>query len=146
MKLFVILGIILVVVLIALVVLYFIGKRLEKKNEANKEVMEANAQTVSMLVIDKKKMKLREANLPKIVLESTPKYLRRSKVPIVKAKIGPKILSLMCAPELYDQIPVKQEIKATVSGLYITGARGKLLPKPTKRTWKQKLMDKVSKR
>lgn len=69
-------------------------------------------------------MKLKESGLPSIVIENTPKYLRRSKVPIVKAKIGPKIMTLMCDSNIYNVIPVKKEVKATVSGIYITAVKG----------------------
>lgn len=141
--------ILLIVFLILLAIfigLYIFGKKIEKRNAANQEAIEASSQTISMLVIDKKRMKLKEANLPKIVLEQTPKYLRRSKVPIVKAKVGPKILSMMCDPKVFDLIPVKQEVKATVSGIYITDVKGKLLPKPKKLSLRQKLINKVSKR
>ncbi len=78
-----------------------------------------------MLIIDKKKMKLKEAGLPAVVLENTPKYLRRAKVPVVKAKVGPKIMTLMCDGRVFEVIPVKKEIKAIVSGLYITGSTQK---------------------
>ena len=77
-----------------------------------------------MLIIDKKRMKLKEAGLPQIIIDNTPKYLRRSKVPVVKAKIGPKIMTLMCDAAIFDQIPLKKEVKATVSGIYITAVKG----------------------
>ena len=86
--------------------------------------MDAVAQTVSMLIIDKGKMRMKDAGLPAIVLENTPKYLRRSKVPVVKAKVGPKIMTLMCDAQIYPLIPVKKEVKATVSGIYITAVKG----------------------
>ena len=54
-------------------------------------------------------MKLKEAGLPDIVIENTPKYLRRSKVPVVKAKVGPKIMTLMCDAQVYPLIPVKKD-------------------------------------
>lgn len=116
--------IVLVVLIIALVVLYFFGKRAEKKQAAQKEQMDAAAQSVNMLIIDKGKMKLKEAGFPSVVVENTPKYLRRTKVPVVKAKVGPKIMTLMCDAEVYPLIPVKKEVKATVSGIYITAVRG----------------------
>ena len=103
--------------------LYFYGRKLQKKQVEQKEQLNAAAQNVTMLVIDKKRMKLKEANLPKIVLEQTPKYLRGSKVPIVKAKIGPRIATLICDDEIYDQVPVKAEIKAQISGIYIISIR-----------------------
>ena len=31
---------------------------------------------------------------------------------------------LICDAAIFDQIPVKKEVKATVSGIYITGVRG----------------------
>lgn len=113
-----------VVVVGALVALYFVGKKLQKRQEESEAQMKTAAQAVSILVIDKKKMKLKEANLPKIVLDQTPKYLRGSKVPIVKAKIGPKIMSLVCDAKIYDLIPVKKEVKAVISGIYIMDVKG----------------------
>ena len=87
-------------------------------------MLAAAAQTVSMLIIDKGRMKLKDAGLPAVVLEQTPKYLRRSKMPVVKAKVGPKVMTLLCDSEVYPLIPVKKEVKATVSGIYITAVRG----------------------
>ena len=115
--------VIIVILIVACIVLYFLGKKAEKKQAEQKEQMDAVAQTVSMLIIDKKKLKLREAGLPAVVLENTPKYLRRAKVPVVKAKVGPKIMTLMCDGRVFEVIPVKKEIKAVVSGLYITGIK-----------------------
>lgn len=119
----IVLIVVLVVLIAACIALYFFGKRAEKKQAEQQEQMEAAAQTVSMLVIDKKKMKLKEAGLPAVVLENTPKYLRRTKVPVVKAKIGPRIMTLMCDNKVFEVIPVKKEVKAVVSGLYITGIK-----------------------
>mgnify|MGYP000982309843 FL=1 len=104
--------------------LYFVGRKLQKKQEKSEMQMKAAAQTVSMLVIDKKMLKLKDANLPKVVLDQTPKYMRRSKVPIVKAKIGPKVLSLICDVKVFDLIPVKKEVKAVLSGIYIMDVKG----------------------
>ena len=85
--------------------------------------MDAVAQTVSMLVIDKKRLKLKEAGLPAAVVENTPKYLRRTRVPIVKPKIGPKIMTLMCEEKVFEVLPVKKEAKVVLSGIYITGIK-----------------------
>lgn len=140
--------IVLVVLIGIFIGLYFLGKKLQRRQEEAEEQMKAAAQTFSILVIDKKKMKLSEANLPKMVLEQTPKYLRRSKVPIVKAKIGPKVMSLMCDPKIFDIIPVKKEVKAVISGIYITdvkGLRSSLDVKPPKKGFFAKIKDKFSK-
>ena len=116
--------VILVILVIALIVLYFLGKRAQKKQAEQQEKIDAMAQTVSILVIDKGRMKLKDAGFPSIVMESTPKYLRRSKVYVVKAKVWPKIMTFMCDDKVYPLVPVKKEVKATVSGIYITGVRG----------------------
>ena len=119
-----ILWIIIAVLVVALVVLYFVGRRLQKKQDAQQAQIEAAKQSVSMLIIDKKRMKLKDAGLPAIVLEQTPKYLRGSKLPIVKAKIGPKIMTLVCEESIFDLVPVKKEVKAEISGIYMVGVKG----------------------
>ena len=80
--------------------------------------------TVTMLIIDKKRMPLKDSGLPQMVIDQTPKLMRRSKLPIVKAKVGPKISILIADEKVFDLIPVKKEIKAEVSGLYIVGVKG----------------------
>ena len=116
----IVLLVILVMLIIACVVLYFLGKRAEKKQAEQQKQLDAVAQTVSMLIIDKGKLRLKDAGLPPIVLEKTPKYLRRSKVPVVKAKVGPKVMTLMCDSQIFPLIPVKKEVKATVSAVSYT--------------------------
>ena len=123
-KVTIVLLVVLVILIIVVVALYFLGKKAEKKQAEQQEIMDAAAQQVTMLIIDKGKMRLKDAGFPAVVMESTPKYLRRSKVPVVKAKVGPKIMTLMCDAQIYPLIPVKKEVKATVSGIYITAVKG----------------------
>lgn len=141
MKVWQVLLIILVVLVIVMVVLYFLGKRAQKKQEAQQEQIEASKQTISMLIIDKKRMKIKESGLPQMVIDQTPKLMRRAKLPIVKAKIGPKIMTMVAEESIYDSIPVKKEVKATVSGIYIVGVKGLRGPleTPTKKQgfWKR---------
>lgn len=120
----IVLLVILVILVGLLIGLYFFGKKAQKKQEEQQAQIEATKQTVSMLVIDKKRLPLKESGLPPMVIEQTPKLMRRSKLPIVKAKIGPKISILIADEKVFDLIPIKKEIKAEVSGLYIVGVRG----------------------
>lgn len=120
----IVLIVIFAVIIVSGVVLYFLGKRAQKKQKEQQEMLEANKQTVSMLIIDKKRMKLRDAGLPQIVLDQTPKLMRGSKLPIIKAKIGPQIMSLICDEKIFDSVPVKKEVKAVISGIYVLGVRG----------------------
>lgn len=142
----IILLVVLAVLVAAMVVLYFLGRKMQKKKEEQDAQMAAVAQTIPMLVIDKKKMRLRDSGLPQAVLDQTPKMMRRSKMPVVKAKVGPKVTTFLCDAAVFDIIPVKQQIKATVSGLYITGVKGMRKPleaAPVKKTFMQKLKAKA---
>lgn len=112
------------VIAVIMAVLYFLGKKAQKKQNEQQELMEQNKQTVSMLIIDKKRMKIKESGLPQAVIDQTPKLMRGSKLPIVKAKVGPQILSLVSDEKIFDSIPVKKEVKAVVSGIYITEVKG----------------------
>lgn len=141
----IILLVVLAVLIASIVALYIFGKKMEKKQAEQKEQMDAVAQTVTMMVIDKKKLRLKDAGFPALVVENTPKYLRRSKVPVVKAKIGPQIVTLMCDAEVFPLIPVGgKPVKAVLSGIYITGVKGirGSLEKPQP---KKKFMDRFKK-
>lgn len=130
--------IVLAVLLVALVALVIYGNHLRKKSEAQQAQIEAAKQVMSMLIIDKKRMKIKDANLPKIVLDQTPKYLRGAKLPIVKAKVGPKITTLIADEKVFDKIPVKAEVKAEVSGIYIVGIKSVRGGMPVKEEPKKK--------
>lgn len=120
----IVLIVVLVILVIVTVVFYFLGKRAQKRQEEQQAQIEAYKQTVSMLVIDKKKMRLKDAGLPQQVMDSVPKLMRWSKMPMVKAKVGPQILTLICENSIFDDVPVKKEVKAVVSGIYITEVKG----------------------
>ena len=76
--------------------------------------------------------------------------MRRTKLPIVKAKIGPKIQTLICETTIFDSVPVKKEIKAVVSGLYITeikSVRGGRIEAPAqKKSLRVRLSEKLLKK
>lgn len=140
--------IVLTVVLIgALIGLTIAGKKMQKKQEESEATMRQGAQMVSIFVISKERKKLVDAGLPQIVIDQTPKYLRRSKVPVVKAKVGPKVANLMCDEKAFTLIPEKKEVKVLLNGIYIVeakGARGGLEAPPVKKTFRQKLQDKYT--
>ena len=103
--------------------------------------MEAMKQSVSMLIIDKKMLPLKKSGLPQIVIDQTPKLMRRSKMPIVKARVQGRIMTLVADQKVFPLIPVGKEVKATVSGIYIMDVkaiRGKLEAPPQKKKWYQR--------
>lgn len=142
-----ILLIVLIILVIVLAVLYFLGRKAQKKQEEQQAQLEAAKQTMSMLIIDKKRLPVKDSGLPQMVIDQTPKLMRRSKLPIVKAKIGPKIMTLVADESVFNLIPVKKEVKAEVSGIYIVGVkglRGTLTPPAKKKGWFQRMKEKAS--
>ncbi len=144
-----VLVIVVVVLAVILGLLYFFGRKLQRRQAEQEKQMEASKQVASILVIDKGKRKLKDAGLPAMVLEQTPKYMRGIKFPVVKAKIGPRIMTLICDAKVYDLIPVKKTVKATISGIYITDVRaergGSLETPKKKKGLMQKLRAKAEK-
>lgn len=137
---------ILAVLIIAVIVLYFLGKKAQAKQSEQQAQIDANKQTVSMLIIDKKRLRMKESGLPQMVIDQTPKLMRRSKLPIVKAKVGPQVMSLVCDDKIFDSVPVKKEVKAVVSGIYITdvkGLHGTIKKEPVKKGFFKRALEKA---
>ncbi len=116
--------VILGVLIVGLVVLYFLGRKAQAKQAEQQAQIEAHKQTISMLIIDKKRLKVKDSGLPQAVIAQTPKLMRNSKLPIVKAKVGPQVMTLIADEKIFPTIPVKKEVKAIVSGIYIVGVKG----------------------
>ena len=109
----------LILTIVSMVLLYKWGKKLIKKQEDTRAEMNQNKQYHSMLIIDKKQLRLKNSGLPQSVIDQAPWYQRHNYVSVVKAKVGPQIMVLLCDREIFDMIPVKKEVKAAVSGIYI---------------------------
>ena len=91
----IVLLVVIAITIAAMVGLYFFGKKTQAKKEEQDAQMAAVAQTVSMLIIDKKKLKIKDSGLPQAVIDQTPWYARMTKLPVVKAKVGPKVMTLI---------------------------------------------------
>ena len=143
MKPWQILLIILAIAAIVLLVLYILGSRMQKKQEAAQAQLDAMKQVTSLLIIDKKMLPVSKSGLPQIAIDQTPKYLRWQKLPIVKAKLGPQIMTMACDKDVFDVLPLQKECKVEVSGMYITGikaVRGGAIPTiPKKPTLKERI-------
>ena len=119
-----ILLIVLAVLAVVLGVLYFVGRRLQTRADGQQEMINQSKITTSILVIDKKKMRIKESNLPQLVQDQVPMYLKWRKMPLVKAKIGPKIQTLMCDEKVFKAMPVKKNVKVELAGMYIIAIKG----------------------
>ncbi len=136
-----------VVVVLIFVGLYFLGNWANKKFNEQQSIINSTKVTTSILVIDKKKDKLTNANMPKVVTQQIPKYLKFKKMPLVKAKIGPQIMTLICDPKVFKEIPVKKQVKVDISGIYIVALKGnKSAVKKEKMSFTDKIKSKLSKK
>ena len=139
------LNVLLIIAIIAAIVLgvmYYFGRKMEKRQVEQQSMIDAAKQTVTIMAIDKKKMKMSESGMPQEAIDSIPWYAKRMKVPVVKVKIGPKIMTMIAEEKAFAQLPLKTEAKVVISGLYITdvkSARGGLLPLPKKKTIGQRI-------
>ena len=97
--------VIIVILAILLVVLYILGSRMQKRQAEQQTMIDASKQTVSILAIDKKKLKIGDSGLPKMVIDQTPWYMKWAKLPIVKAKIGPKVVTMIADEKVFLQLP-----------------------------------------
>ena len=115
--------IVIVVALAIMFVLYRVGDKLQKKQSAQREQMVEAAQPMTMLIIDKKMLPMKDAGLPKMVMEQTPKRYQKAKLPIAKVKVGPQIMNMICDDAIFDELPTRGEVKAMVSGIYIISVK-----------------------
>lgn len=115
--------IVIVVALAIMFVLYRVGDKLQKKQSAQREQMVEAAQPMNMLIIDKKMLPMKDAGLPKMVMEQTPKRYQNAKLPIAKVKVGPQIMNMICDDAIFDELPTRGEVKAMVSGIYIISVK-----------------------
>ena len=144
-------GIVLIVLaallIVALVLLFVFGRKMQTRQAEAEKQMELTKQQVSILVIDKQKKKMTEAGLPDAVVQQAPFYARKMKLPVVKAKIGPRVMTLIADANVYEILPVKKTCTVMLSGIYITelkSVRGGSVPKlPEKKGFVQKLRKKA---
>ena len=78
-------------------------------------------------------------------MDQTKKRMHNTKMPVVKAKVGPQLVNLLCDDTIFDSLPIKGEVKAMVSGIYIVSVkniRGKVEETPKKKGFRAKMRDK----
>lgn len=116
--------IIIVVVSVAAVgglAFFFIRKAVKKRMAEQTEIVNQNKMVISLFVIEKKKAKINEVNLPKSVVDQIPKMLKMKKLSIVTAKIGPQVMPLICDDKVFNDIPEKTNVKVEIAGIFIVG-------------------------
>lgn len=119
--------IVIIVFLVAALVgvgLVLLNRWASKRMVEQQSLIERTKQTTSIYVIDKKKDKIQNANFPKAVQEQVPRWNKFMKVYLVKAKIGPQIMTLMCEKAVFDALPLKKTVKVDLAGIFIAGMKG----------------------
>ncbi|MGL6174507.1 MAG: hypothetical protein ACRC1P_07865 [Cellulosilyticaceae bacterium] len=127
-----------------LVGLYFWGTKLQKKYDEQQQLVNQYKQAVSIFVIDKKKDKADNLKLPKQVRDQLPKMYKKRKMPVVIAKIGPQIQTLMCDERVYNSLPVKKQVKVELAGILIVNVLSGKLPEPKKQGFMAKMKNKAA--
>lgn len=138
--------IVVIVVAAILAGLFFWGRNIQGKYEEQQKMIDDNKQQAQIFVLDKKKDKIANAKLPKQVKEGVPRLQRRKKMPLVIAKIGPQISTLLCDDSIYKQLPVKKRVNVELAGIFIVSVKGpnRINPnKSKKQGWFSKLKQKA---
>ena len=128
-----------VIVVIALGVFVYVGKKNYTKNLEAQAFINQHKMVTPILVIDKKYEKPTANNLPKNIYEKLPKTAKLRKMPIVKAKVGPQITTLLCDKNIYNNLAVKKTVKVELAGVYISNIVGLNLEDKKNKTWREKL-------
>ena len=116
--------IIFIVLVVVIGAVYLLNRWASKRMVEHSSMVERNKQAASIYVIDKKKEKIQNANFPKVVLDQVPRWNKFMKMPLVKAKIGPQIMTLMCDKQVFDALPIKKTVKVELAGIYIVSMKG----------------------
>ena len=131
---------IVIFILVAVFVgLYFLNKRGMKRMVQAQDFIDQNRMTVQIFVIDKRQEKPTEKNIPKAVYDQMPKTTKMRKTNLVRAKIGPQIVTLMCDNPVYEVLPVKKNVKVDIAGMYIVSIAGMNLEDKKKKTFTEKI-------
>lgn len=132
---------IIILVLVGLIVvgLYYYNRKTMKKVAEADAFIEQNKMTVPIFVIDKKMVRPTSDNLPKNIYEQLPKTAKIRKMAIIKAKVGPQIVTLTCDKNIFDVLQTKKTTKVNLAGIFIISIPGMNLENKKKKTWREKL-------
>lgn len=133
-----------IIIIVAVVIgallagLYFLNKWAYKRMDTQQTMIDKMKNSMSIYVIDKKRDKITNVNMPKAVIDQMPKMYKRMKLCFVQAKIGPQIMTLMCDKNVFAAIPVKKNVKVEIAGMYIVSVAGMKTPQEIKALKKEK--------
>ena len=121
MPIWVVYIIILVVAVAAFFGFRIFRKRMQKKMEQQKTMVNQHKVTTSIFVIEKKKGKIADAKLPKQIIDQIPMIYKIRKLPLVTAKVGPQLVTLICEDDVFKKLPDKKNVRVDLAGIFIVG-------------------------
>ena len=116
--------IILIIAVAVAAVLFFLNRWAAKKHVGQQSLIEKTKQRADIYVIDKKRDKAANVNLPKAVQAQMPKTAKLLKLYFIKAKVGPQVTTLMCDKHIFNHIEAKKNYKVELAGMYIASVKG----------------------
>lgn len=111
----------------------YLKKRIQKKVAAQQEIVNQHKQIVTIFVIEKKMAKISEAKLPKTVADQIPAIYKLKKLPLVTAKVGPQVVTLISEDKIFDSIPEKKNVTIELAGIFIAGVKNQNNSTPKKK-------------
>ncbi|MBN2159811.1 MAG: hypothetical protein JW807_10475 [Spirochaetes bacterium] len=120
---YILIAIILAVIAAGVVVYRILKGRVQKKMDDQQQLVNQHKVPASILVIEKRKDKIKNANIPKSVIEQIPRVYKLKKVPIVKAKIGPQVMDLLCDEDVFDKLPERKTVRVDLAGIFIAAIK-----------------------
>lgn len=120
MTTYIIIAVVLILIILAAI---FIKKNVGSKLSAQENMINKHKQTMKIFVISKKKDKIKNSKIPKSVVNQMPKWIGFKKFPLITAKIGPKVTTLICDKDIYKRLTPKKNAVVEVAGIYIVGMK-----------------------
>lgn len=115
--------IVLVLVAAGVVAYRIIKSKVQKKMDDQQQLVNQHKVPASILVLEKRKDKIANANIPKSVIEQIPKVYKIKKIPIVKAKIGAQVMDLLCDEDVFDKLPERKTVQVELAGIFIAAIK-----------------------
>lgn len=115
--------IVLLVIAAGVVAYRIIKQKVQKKMDDQQHLVDQHKMPASILVLEKRKDKIANANIPKSVIEQIPKVYKIKKVPIVKAKIGAQVMDLLCDEDVFDRLPERKTVRVELAGIFIASVK-----------------------
>ncbi|MDA3901101.1 MAG: hypothetical protein PF637_11360 [Spirochaetes bacterium] len=115
-------GIVIVIIAIVIVI-KLLRKRFAKKANEQKAIVNEHKMPAAIFVLEKKRGKITDAKLPKNVIDQVPAIYRIKKMPLVVAKVGPQIVTLICEEDVFAKIPEHKNVNVEIAGIFIVSVK-----------------------